>query len=449
MSWLALSVLLTSTPFSLEGEACAPHEVLEREGRALGLLLVAHAPLVVRFERRASAEYELHVVREGVEVLTRTLRGSCDEAGAAAVVVIERLVRDLASRPEPPREATSGATPLVPSEGRVAAPGQALPDANASSSTAPQRVLPAGPNASTRKSPRVLAADPNASSSVSGQRVSPEGPNASTNKTPERVLPTEPNAPAGKTPQGTPPAEVNGSSSVTPQGGLPAEPNPSASQRAPSSVTPPRGFSTEPSAPTTPLAELSRADTKPTPPLELEEWQLEAGGGVLGPTTGVVSPLLALDGSARFGERWRLGGRALFSFGSEVPITDQAANVRRGTLGTRDVWVLLAPAVCADGGRARVCAGPSAGLRAVIGQASGPYVFQTAVRVSPAFTTGATVDLTLAVGRFRAVLGASVLVTPSPPVISLEGLTTTTQGPVIEGLGTLTVGLAWPRDLNP
>jgi hypothetical protein len=175
------------------------------------------------------------------------------------------------------------------------------------------------------------------------------------------------------------------------------------------------------------------------------EWQVLAGGGVIGPTTGVLSPLVALDGAARFGQRWRLGARALFSFGSNVPVVDQATNVERGVLTTRDARVLFAPAVCTDGDRARVCAGPYAGLRAVIAQASGPYVFQTAVRVSPAFTTGAAVDLSLAVGRFRAVLGGGVLVTPAPPVISLEGLPTTTQGSVVEGFATLTIGLAGPE----
>jgi hypothetical protein len=171
----------------------------------------------------------------------------------------------------------------------------------------------------------------------------------------------------------------------------------------------------------------------------LSDWQVLVGSGVITPTTS-VSPVIELDGALRFGTRLRLGVRALFSFGSTTDVIDATTSVQRGTLTTRDGLFALEPAVCTDT-TLRLCGGAWLALRATIADASGKYLFQTATRVSPAFTTGLAADLTWSPGRFRLALGMSLLITPSPSVSSLEGLSTTVTGHVVECLATLSVGL--------
>jgi hypothetical protein len=172
----------------------------------------------------------------------------------------------------------------------------------------------------------------------------------------------------------------------------------------------------------------------------LADWHLLVGAGVITPTASTISPVVSLDGALRFGEHVRLGARALFSFGSTQDVIDASTSVRRGTLTTRDALLAFDPAVCTST-TLRLCGGAYAGLRLTIADAQGPYLFQTATRLSPAFTTGVSADLTLPLRRFRVSLGVSLLVTPSPSSITLQGLPTTSTGSVLEGLATLSVGL--------
>ncbi len=171
---------------------------------------------------------------------------------------------------------------------------------------------------------------------------------------------------------------------------------------------------------------------------------LSAGGGLAlpTPTPALVSPLLALDAALSFGDRWRIGLTGLFSFGGSVSIIDEAGRTR-GTLFSRDVTVLASGMACTSG-RLQACGGVRAGVRLGIGDASGPFIFQTRTALALAPTVGPAGRVLLHLGRFFIALDLTGLVNLTTPALGVDGLPTTIATPRFEGLGWLSVGLEAP-----
>jgi hypothetical protein len=162
----------------------------------------------------------------------------------------------------------------------------------------------------------------------------------------------------------------------------------------------------------------------------------------VGPTPALVSPLLALDAALLLNGRWRVGLTTTFSFGGEVPLLDENAR-RRGTLRSRDVTALASAMACTDG-RLTLCGGARAGLRFAIGDAFGPFVFQTRTAVAVTPTLGPAARLGVTFGVFLLALDATLLVNLPTPPLAVDGLPTTLAAPRVEGLGFVAAGVLLP-----
>ncbi|MBL8933237.1 MAG: hypothetical protein JNM69_01710, partial [Archangium sp.] len=112
MSWIVVAMLAAApTTIAVDGSAaCAPREVLTRELRRAPVQFVERdATLVVRLIPEGAA-HRL-VVRDagGASVIERVLpTASCQEAGVAAALIIDRALRDIVVRLPP--SATKDAT---------------------------------------------------------------------------------------------------------------------------------------------------------------------------------------------------------------------------------------------------------------------------------------------------------------------------------------------------
>jgi hypothetical protein len=507
---------------------CAPEAALRRE--------LARAPVTVV---EGDADFEVTLVAAGPGLRLEVTRGegdvvleralpttSCPEAVAAAAVIIERFMREVAVSvvlrpadrrgPRTARDSENGA-----SKGRRGSMGTGAPDAGAASSgSAP---APGGP-ASGGLNPGVISStDPSTTppppgspasggsgtkrlgpASPSTPAVSPSGPagpassnsgTGRTNSTPPSRVPVAPAPPAtvpGATGNGrissTPPSTVPGAtvgeqiSSTPPSTGTAPTGNGRISSTPPSTGTAPtidgRISSTPPSTGTAPTVDgrinstpprnapgatgdgpspgpATSADSRPDSPRELPDatsvgeavtprLSVSAGGGLAlpTPTPALVSPLLALDAALIFGDRWRIGLTGLFSFGGSVAIIDEASRTR-GTLFSRDITFLVSGMACTSG-RLQACGGVRAGVRLGIGDASGPFIFQTRTALALAPTVGPAGRVLLHLGRFFIALDLTGLVNLTTPSLGVDGLPTTITTPRFEGLGWLGVGLEAP-----
>jgi hypothetical protein len=479
--------------------ACAPRTALARELRRLGLSLVDAGALQLRLTPRDD-QVELVLLRDGEVLLHRSFRGACEDAAGATAVVVERYLRELAPVAPPDAGATapSQPRPLSPGAPLVVTPASSGPKPNAvpnvrapsavragdvpdSGVASPVSIVRGAPpsrtSASTTPVPEALSPSAASSSGSTAPGASARVDAASGDElaTPAPLV-TAPAQPATVTP---PPAR--GSEAISPREERATEAPSVTSSSVPSAganrddatgraspmsvaATPSTNASAslvssrsgvdEPPGPRdagVPAAFAaavpggSASPAKPAPPAASSappDFAVLVGGGFVTPApSAALTPALSLEPQVALGP-WRVSLLGVFSFGGSVPVLEGA--ITRGTLSSRDAWVLPSLGLCAVG-RWSVCGALLVGGRMVFAEASGPYLFHANPGVGGGLAAGAGADLTFTVGPLRVALSAALLVNPTPTTAGLVGLGTTLTTPVLEGLVRLSVGLGSAR----
>lgn len=459
---------------------CAPQKELERRLLELGVRL-SEGALEVRLEPNEET-VRLEVLKEGTSVLRRALRGSCDEAANAAVIIVGRFLRAL------PVPQSTGAEPAVPS-----AP-KSNPSAAVAAPVVKRRPIisgtdrgsshSAGRGSTTLSAPGPIkrpAAEDSHDFPTSIESQSTPSPGIPTSEvdagTSWRTL--EPSLlsvaetdRAGGSP--APPTKVTRapplarSSAVAPASGNSAvaggsreklasasdaiertRPTPRAAALA-ESAGQPSPTSTGPSVGEgEPLAVEAQSARNAAPGLVLTGWQVLAGGGVLAGTgmangeSPHVSGLIRLSGGLLWNDRWRGGLLGLFSFGGATTLS---ADSLSGTITTSDFLFLPHGDACTSTA-IRICGGVLAGLRLSVGSGFSTTggtthpLYRLGTHVAPTFTAGLVADATFRLGRLRTSVSLDLLTTPVPVVFEIQGLEPRVSTPQIEGVLALSFGL--------
>lgn len=496
VTWVALLLVLSASPASVSLEAdsvCAPRGVLRRELSRTPLAFVeAGGELRVRLTPRAGG-HELQVRSGETVVLQRTLKdGTCDEAGLATALILERYVREVvtplpsveratAGRAEPATdagtEATEDARGVGPGEKQAgAAPpggGQKRGEKAQPSSASRTAAGPGGAQAGTASGgARTGAASRGAGASSGAASPATPSSGAASSGTASSGTASPGAASSGPASSGSAPSGASSSGTASPGSASSGAASSgrassgaasgtassgSASSGAASSSTTNSGAAAEPaaSALATPGASSRREvrlekpvvthgePSPPAPPVRLTRWEVLAGAGGWAPSPSTLSLALSVDAALVLQQRWRLGLGAVFSFGGAVPVSDENG-VPRGSLVARAL--LLAPsAAWCSATRLRACGGLFAGLRLGNGGASGDLLFQSRSTwvATPSF--GPAAQLAFGASRFTAALDVSLAVNPVPASFTVEGLSARIDTPVVEVLARLSLGYGVDR----
>jgi hypothetical protein len=467
MQALLTLVLLSAPALSVDASsACAPREALERElARAPVRFVASGGDLVLSLNRTGPAFRVTLARRGGALALERSLpTRDCPEAVAAAAVILERFVRELAvsagrdeattaagdragsARQPPTAPATrSAAVNVAPSPAGAAPPREAAPPTAATrqDGSAPRSPSAPSPQPAARDTAARRAAPDASPPATTALRPATAGPSLA-DTAPARDVPPQAREGVASAPAPSELTAPNASPGRSPAGEL------ATAERAPAttpSAPPPRDARLEPAgapdtapAPGAPLPlGAAGGPERAGPRLRLT---VTAGAGLAAPSPSTASPLLALDVGLILAERWRVGLTGAFSFGGAVTVVDDAGRTR-GTLSSRDVTVLGSLMACTPGGLS-ACGGARGGLRLGIGSAAGPFLFQTRPAFAAAPTVGPAGRLGLQLGAFTLALDATLLVNLTTPALAIDGLATAIATPRIEGLVFLAAGVTTP-----
>lgn len=424
MPWLGLvlviQVLHAAPALSLANDSpCAPREVLAQELKLAGLVFTQDGELRLSL----SKEGRLTLRREGKLVLSRELgSGSCDELGRAAGVVVARYVRELHPFQTESRTLSSDAatvnTARVPVKKKVSGSDvlEAATEISATPNTAPSKA-PAPldtPSMAEPSSPPLTSADtsgifelPDASTPNSGSVKVPRAPSLPPLRAENRFRETQAVVTFAEAIDGGPTSPPSAISVIAPDGGPAPEPV------------------IEPS------------------PIHVSHFELLAGAGVAIPDVPEIGPQIAVDFAVVLSDRLRLNLAGLFDFGGSIAIRDTQEN-ERGILGMQGGLVIPGAAYCISKGL-RFCIGIVAGTRIVVGESSGPFVFQTSSKTAVAFVGGPAAQAAFFAGPFHLALDVGGLFTPLPPTFGLEGLPGVLAVPVAQAHIRLSIGFGFSR----